>query len=212
MAVTGGQRAWEQAPWRVPAFTKGRWGSHAGRLTQPRAPASGRERLSTSDSAGLSPRLLYSLRAEEEHEKYSPRQGEEARASQCYRCCDPGAPVYPAVPVPQINITILKGQGAAGRVEGPLPRAGLPRPGRVERARTAALGCGAEADCPHRGRKRKFHFWGSWPFSKKGAWTSPTRVPTTGLWGLCLEAWCRPAPSHLHTARPRPQQITLLGR
>ena len=111
------------SPMEGPGIHQGPAGLRAGRLAQPRAPAGGRERLSTSDSEGLSPQLLYSLRAEEEHEKYSPRQGEEARASQCYRCCDPGAPVYPAVPVPQINITILKGQGAAGR-GGPSPQGG----------------------------------------------------------------------------------------
>ncbi|XP_045691888.1 complement C1q tumor necrosis factor-related protein 1 isoform X2 [Phyllostomus hastatus] len=56
------------------------------------------------------PPLDHTERAEEEHEKYSPRQDEEAPASRCYRCCDPGAPAYTAVPVPQINITILKGE------------------------------------------------------------------------------------------------------
>ncbi|XP_010595213.1 complement C1q tumor necrosis factor-related protein 1 isoform X1 [Loxodonta africana] len=49
-------------------------------------------------------------RAEEEHEKYSPRQAEEPPASRCFRCCDPSAPVYQPIPVPQINITILKGE------------------------------------------------------------------------------------------------------
>ncbi|EFB18391.1 hypothetical protein PANDA_006895, partial [Ailuropoda melanoleuca] len=49
-------------------------------------------------------------RDEENHEKYSPRPGEEAPASQCFRCCDPGTPVYQAIPMPQINITILKGE------------------------------------------------------------------------------------------------------
>lgn len=64
-------------------------------------------------SSWLSLCCLHSLRVEEKHEKYSPRQGEERPASRCYRCCDPGAPVYPAIPVPQINITILKGQAPA---------------------------------------------------------------------------------------------------
>ncbi|CAK6438581.1 unnamed protein product [Pipistrellus nathusii] len=49
-------------------------------------------------------------RAEDRHGGYGPRQGEEPPASRCYRCCDPGAPLYPSVPVPQINITILKGE------------------------------------------------------------------------------------------------------
>ncbi|XP_015998740.1 complement C1q tumor necrosis factor-related protein 1 isoform X2 [Rousettus aegyptiacus] len=49
-------------------------------------------------------------RAEEQHEKYSPRQSEEAPAPRCYRCCDPGASPYPAFPAPQINLTILKGE------------------------------------------------------------------------------------------------------
>nr|XP_020136438.1 complement C1q tumor necrosis factor-related protein 1 isoform X1 [Microcebus murinus] len=50
------------------------------------------------------------LRAEEKHDKYSPSQGQEPPASQCFRCCDPAAPLYQAAPVPQINITILKGE------------------------------------------------------------------------------------------------------
>nr|XP_004655301.1 complement C1q tumor necrosis factor-related protein 1 [Jaculus jaculus]XP_045015405.1 complement C1q tumor necrosis factor-related protein 1 [Jaculus jaculus] len=49
-------------------------------------------------------------RNEENHEKYSPRQGEEPPTSRCYRCCDPSTPVYQAIPAPQINITILKGE------------------------------------------------------------------------------------------------------
>lgn len=49
-------------------------------------------------------------RDEEKHEKYSPDLGEELAASRCFRCCDPATPVYQALPVPQINITILKGE------------------------------------------------------------------------------------------------------
>ncbi|XP_036196590.1 complement C1q tumor necrosis factor-related protein 1 isoform X2 [Myotis myotis] len=56
------------------------------------------------------PLLDHAERAEDKHGKYSPRQDEEPPASRCYRCCDPGAPLYPTVPVPQINITILKGE------------------------------------------------------------------------------------------------------
>uniref|UniRef100_A0A8C3X1I7 C1q and TNF related 1 n=1 Tax=Catagonus wagneri TaxID=51154 RepID=A0A8C3X1I7_9CETA len=56
------------------------------------------------------PPLDHTERAEEKHEKYSPVQGEKPSASRCFRCCDPGAPVYQAMPVPQINITILKGE------------------------------------------------------------------------------------------------------
>ncbi|XP_055264412.1 complement C1q tumor necrosis factor-related protein 1 isoform X4 [Moschus berezovskii] len=59
------------------------------------------------------PRSLHLARPsrdEEEHEKYGPRQDEEAPASRCLRCCDPATPVYQAIPVPQINITILKGE------------------------------------------------------------------------------------------------------
>nr|XP_045369470.1 complement C1q tumor necrosis factor-related protein 1 [Camelus bactrianus]XP_045369471.1 complement C1q tumor necrosis factor-related protein 1 [Camelus bactrianus]XP_045369473.1 complement C1q tumor necrosis factor-related protein 1 [Camelus bactrianus] len=56
------------------------------------------------------PPLDHTERAEEKHEKYSPRQGDEPSASRCFRCCDPGTPVYQAIPVPQINITILKGE------------------------------------------------------------------------------------------------------
>lgn len=56
---------------------------------------------------------LCSHRNEEKHEKYSPSPGEEPPASRCFRCCDPGTPVYQAIPAPQINITILKGQVAA---------------------------------------------------------------------------------------------------
>ncbi|XP_007958024.2 complement C1q tumor necrosis factor-related protein 1 [Orycteropus afer afer] len=46
----------------------------------------------------------------EEHDKYSPHQGEEPPASRCFRCCDPAPPLYRPIPVPQINITILKGE------------------------------------------------------------------------------------------------------
>lgn len=63
---------------------------------------------------------LYFLRAEEKHE-HRPEQGEEPPASRCYRCCDPGAPLYQAIPVPQINITILKGQAEH---KGPSPGGG----------------------------------------------------------------------------------------
>ncbi|XP_036124838.1 complement C1q tumor necrosis factor-related protein 1 isoform X2 [Molossus molossus] len=56
------------------------------------------------------PLLGHTERVEEKHDKYSPRQDEGRPASRCYRCCDSAGPVYPAVPVPQINITILKGE------------------------------------------------------------------------------------------------------
>lgn len=56
------------------------------------------------------PPMDHAERDEDEHEKYGPRQDEEAPASRCLRCCDPGTPVYQAIPVPQINITILKGE------------------------------------------------------------------------------------------------------
>lgn len=71
-------------------------------------------------SSGSPPGRLYFLRAEEKHE-YRPEQGEEPPASRCYRCCDPGAPLYQAIPVPQINITILKGQA---KHKGPSPGGG----------------------------------------------------------------------------------------
>lgn len=51
------------------------------------------------------PSLDHTVRAEESHEKYSPRQDEETPTSQCFRCCDSSPPVHP-----QINITILKGE------------------------------------------------------------------------------------------------------
>lgn len=57
--------------------------------------------------------MHYSLRAEEQHEKYRPSQDEGLPVSRCLRCCDPGTSMYPATAVPQINITILKGQTAA---------------------------------------------------------------------------------------------------
>ncbi|XP_004460507.1 complement C1q tumor necrosis factor-related protein 1 [Dasypus novemcinctus] len=34
----------------------------------------------------------------------------ELPASRCFRCCDPAGPVYPPLHLPQINITILKGE------------------------------------------------------------------------------------------------------
>ncbi|XP_003818308.1 complement C1q tumor necrosis factor-related protein 1 isoform X2 [Pan paniscus] len=49
-------------------------------------------------------------RAEEQHEKYRPSQDQGLPASRCLRCCDPGTSMYPATAVPQINITILKGE------------------------------------------------------------------------------------------------------
>uniref|UniRef100_A0A5F8A1D6 C1q and TNF related 1 n=3 Tax=Cercopithecidae TaxID=9527 RepID=A0A5F8A1D6_MACMU len=49
-------------------------------------------------------------RAEEQHEKYRPSQDEGLPVSRCLRCCDPGTSMYPATAVPQINITILKGE------------------------------------------------------------------------------------------------------
>ncbi|XP_037349247.1 complement C1q tumor necrosis factor-related protein 1 [Talpa occidentalis] len=57
-----------------------------------------------------SPPPDHTERDEEKHEKYSPGPGEEPPASRCFRCCDPSPPVYPTIPAPQINITILKGQ------------------------------------------------------------------------------------------------------
>lgn len=124
----GGSRT---SPTEGPRVHQEPTGLRAGRLARPRTPG--------SDGAGLSLRRPYSLRAEEEHEKYSPRQDEEPPASRCYRCCDPGAPAYTAVPVPQINITILKGQGAA---EGP-PRGRACRvPVGRRGARTAPRGAG----------------------------------------------------------------------
>ncbi|KAG8507488.1 Complement C1q tumor necrosis factor-related protein 1, partial [Galemys pyrenaicus] len=56
------------------------------------------------------PPLDHTERVEEKHEKYSPGPGEEPPASRCFRCCDPGPSVYPPIPAPQINITILKGE------------------------------------------------------------------------------------------------------
>ncbi|XP_060027876.1 complement C1q tumor necrosis factor-related protein 1 isoform X4 [Erinaceus europaeus] len=56
------------------------------------------------------PPLDHTERIEENHEKYSPKQDEEPSATQCLRCCDPSTPMYQAIPVPQINITILKGE------------------------------------------------------------------------------------------------------
>ncbi|KAH0517919.1 Complement C1q tumor necrosis factor-related protein 1 [Microtus ochrogaster] len=43
----------------------------------------------------------------EEKEELPPPLDHEKR---CYRCCDPGTPVYQTIPPPQINITILKGE------------------------------------------------------------------------------------------------------
>ncbi|XP_006886402.1 PREDICTED: complement C1q tumor necrosis factor-related protein 1 [Elephantulus edwardii] len=49
-------------------------------------------------------------RTEEDRERYGAHRNAELPASRCFRCCDPGAPVYQPLPVPQINITILKGE------------------------------------------------------------------------------------------------------
>ncbi|XP_035940425.2 complement C1q tumor necrosis factor-related protein 1 isoform X1 [Halichoerus grypus] len=79
------------------------WGPALGRV--PRGPQELPEQEWTRE-----PPRDHAERDEENHEKYSPRQGEEAPASRCFRCCDPGSPVYQAIPMPQINITILKGE------------------------------------------------------------------------------------------------------
>ncbi|XP_055448672.1 complement C1q tumor necrosis factor-related protein 1 [Psammomys obesus] len=50
------------------------------------------------------------VKGDEETQKHSPHQGEDLPTSRCYRCCDPGIPVYQTIPPPQINITILKGE------------------------------------------------------------------------------------------------------
>ncbi|XP_075418424.1 complement C1q tumor necrosis factor-related protein 1 [Tenrec ecaudatus] len=49
-------------------------------------------------------------RTDETPEKHSPHQAEEPAASRCFRCCDPVTPMYQPIPVPQVNITILKGE------------------------------------------------------------------------------------------------------
>lgn len=72
-----------------------------------------------------------SLREEETHEKHTPSQGKDLPTSRCYRCCDPGMPVYQTIPPPQINITILKGEKAAEMTGGTSGGAALyPRRGR----------------------------------------------------------------------------------
>ncbi|XP_046302623.1 complement C1q tumor necrosis factor-related protein 1 isoform X2 [Marmota monax] len=73
-------------------------------------PRDQREQQEQEEAQELLPPLDHDKRNEEKHEKYSPSQGGEPPASRCFRCCDPGTPVYQAIPAPQINITILKGE------------------------------------------------------------------------------------------------------
>lgn len=47
---------------------------------------------------------------DDEQEKYRAGPGQDPPTPQCFRCCDPAAPMYQAIPAPQINITILKGE------------------------------------------------------------------------------------------------------
>lgn len=68
------------------------------------------EQQEQEEAQELLPPLDHNKRNEEKHEKYSPSPSKEAPASRCFRCCDPGTPVYQAIPAPQINITILKGE------------------------------------------------------------------------------------------------------
>lgn len=56
------------------------------------------------------PPQLDSDRDEEEHGRHSPGRGPDPAPSSCFRCCDPPTPMFQAIPAPQINITILKGE------------------------------------------------------------------------------------------------------
>ncbi|XP_044527908.1 complement C1q tumor necrosis factor-related protein 1 isoform X2 [Gracilinanus agilis] len=49
-------------------------------------------------------------KVEDDHEKSNPSLEEQSSASKCFRCCDSGYPMYQPMPMPQINITILKGE------------------------------------------------------------------------------------------------------
>uniref|UniRef100_A0A5F8G1M4 C1q and TNF related 1 n=2 Tax=Monodelphis domestica TaxID=13616 RepID=A0A5F8G1M4_MONDO len=49
-------------------------------------------------------------KVEDDHEKKNPSLEEQTSASKCFRCCDSGYPMYQPMPMPQINITILKGE------------------------------------------------------------------------------------------------------
>ncbi|XP_007482987.2 complement C1q tumor necrosis factor-related protein 1 isoform X2 [Monodelphis domestica] len=49
-------------------------------------------------------------KVEDDHEKNNPSLEEQTSASKCFRCCDSGYPMYQPMPMPQINITILKGE------------------------------------------------------------------------------------------------------
>ncbi|KAL6038024.1 hypothetical protein STEG23_019365 [Scotinomys teguina] len=73
-------------------------------------PRGQQEQLEWEEREELPSPLDHEKRDEDTHEKYSPSPGQDLPTSGCYRCCDPGTPVYQTIPPPQINITILKGE------------------------------------------------------------------------------------------------------
>ncbi|XP_068932153.1 complement C1q tumor necrosis factor-related protein 1 isoform X1 [Petaurus breviceps papuanus] len=52
----------------------------------------------------------HTKKIEYHHEKNNPSLEEQSSDSKCFRCCDSGNPMYQPMPMPQINITILKGE------------------------------------------------------------------------------------------------------
>lgn len=117
-----------------------------------------REELLALESFWLSQWMSLLLRDEEEHEKYGPRQDErKPLLPRCLRCCDPGTPVYQAIPVPQINITILSCR-AQRPAEGTFPwgaEGALPCPDRRAGQKMELGGGGAGADGSLGGTEQK---------------------------------------------------------
>ncbi|XP_077022258.1 complement C1q tumor necrosis factor-related protein 1 isoform X2 [Tamandua tetradactyla] len=87
------------------------WGPGLGRVPRGQQKQEGTHGDGKEEGTQEPPPLDQAKRAEENHErKYGPGQDGEHPAPRCFRCCDPGAPVYQPFQMPQINITILKGE------------------------------------------------------------------------------------------------------
>ncbi|XP_074116392.1 complement C1q tumor necrosis factor-related protein 1 [Sminthopsis crassicaudata] len=85
-----------------------------GRVSQKQQPQKDQEETQEEFKVEGSPSPLpdHIEKIEDHHEKNNPSLEEQSSASQCFRCCDSGIPMYQPMPMPmpQINITILKGE------------------------------------------------------------------------------------------------------
>ncbi|XP_051851425.1 complement C1q tumor necrosis factor-related protein 1 isoform X3 [Antechinus flavipes] len=85
-----------------------------GRVSQKQQPQKDQEETQEEFKVEVPPSPLpdHIEKVEDHHEKNNPSLEEQSSASQCFRCCDSGIPMYQPMPMPmpQINITILKGE------------------------------------------------------------------------------------------------------